>query len=105
MLDNSQEENNNLRTPLEVLGGNKAVFFAVVCFLVLLTAFCIKTQNRTDIDQKNGVRPWYEDDKYTKQENVSTKPPLVADTFTSSRGTLMIGTNKYEETVTLTKIK
>ena len=105
MPNNLQEEKRNLRTPLEVIGGNKMVFFAVECFFILLTAFCIKTQSQTDLDRKNGVRPWYEDEKYAKQEKFDIKTPLVADTFISSRGILMIGTNKYEETVTLTKIK
>jgi hypothetical protein len=105
MLDNSQENKRNLRTPLEVIGGNKKAFFVVVCFLILLTAFCIKTQSQTDLDRKNGVRPWYEDEKYAKQEKFGIKTPLVADTFISSKGILMMGTNKYEETVTLTKIK
>ena len=105
MLDNSQEKKRNLRTPLEVIRSNKKAFIAIVCFLILLTAFCIKTQSQTDLDRKNGVRPWYEDEKYAKQEKFDIKTPLVADTFISSRGILMIGTNKYEETVTLTKIK
>ena len=104
MLDNPQVEKKNFRTSSEVIGSNKKVFFGALCFLFLVMVLFFKAQAQTNLERKNGVRPWYEDEKYTKQEITDNKPHFVVDTVIS-KGTLMIGADKYEESVTITKIK
>lgn len=104
MTDNQFKGDNSV-TPSEIIVRNKSVLFGVLLvFILLIVCLLDKQQIPEKPTMKVDDYRWFDDEKYKNITLFGNNPHFIPEML-FSRGTLVIGSEKYQEVVTITKIK